>query len=173
MGTPDTTRPGRARLGAIAALLAGLALLLAACAAGGTTERNSSQISRPGGAATVPGGAAGVPVAVAAAVAPAALTGPGAGSWGGGRLDLFFRNSRDGQLAHQWYLPGPLATWTAAESLGGALTRRHRLDGRGPHRHRLHPRGADRRLVATRVASSGELDAIRWLWPADTGRRWR
>ena len=61
-------------------------------------------------------------MAVAAAVAPAALTGPAAGSWGGGRLDLFYRNSHDGKLAHQWYLPGPLATWTAAESLGGALT---------------------------------------------------
>ena len=51
-------------------------------------------------------------------------------------------------------------------------SRRHRPDGRGPHRHRLHPRGS-RCLVAIRVASSGELDAIRWLWPADTGRRWR
>ena len=52
-------------------------------------------------------------------------------------------------------------------------SRRHRPDGRGPHRHRPHPRGADRRLVATRVASSGGLDATHWLWPADTGRRWR
>jgi repeat uncharacterized protein DUF346 len=122
MGTSNTTRPRRARFSAIAASLAALALLLAACAAGGTVQPNSSQISRLSGAAAVPGGAAGVSVAVAAAVAPAALMGPGAGSWGGGRLDLFFRNSRDGRLAHQWYLPGPLATWTAAESLGGALT---------------------------------------------------
>jgi hypothetical protein len=60
--------------------------------------------------------------ATAAAVAQAALPGPAAGSWGGGRLDLFYRNSRNGTLAHQWYVPGPLATWTAAESLGGTLT---------------------------------------------------
>ena len=122
MGTLfDRTWPRRARFSAIAALLAALALLLTAWAGGATTSHNSSRIARSSGAAAVHDDAAGVPVAVAAAAAPAALTGPGAGSWGA-RLDLFYRNSPDGRLAHQWYVPGPLATWTAAESLGGALT---------------------------------------------------
>jgi len=75
----------------------------------------------PGAGLPVAGGEAAASAA-AAAVAPAALTGPAAGSWGGGRLDLFYRNSRNGQLADQWYLPGQLATWTAAQSLGGTLT---------------------------------------------------
>src|SRR5215475_5304547 len=122
MGTPNTIWPRRAGLSAIATLLAGLTIPLAAGAADATITHNSSQIARSGGAVAVAGGAKGVSVTAVAAVAPAALTGPAAGSWGGGRLDLFYRNSRDGRLAHQWYVPGPLATWTAAESLGGALT---------------------------------------------------
>ena len=111
MGTPDTSRPGRVRLSATAAMLAGLAVLAPACGFGGTAEHHASRLSAGTGTAVS-----------AAAVAPAALTGPGAGSWGNGRLDLFYRNARNGQLAHQRYVPGALATWTAAESLGGALT---------------------------------------------------
>lgn len=81
--------------------------------------------------------------ATAAVVAPAALTGPAIGSWGGGRLDLFYRNSRDGGLAHQWYLPGPLATWTAAESLGGTLTSQPAVASWAPGRYDVFARGAD------------------------------
>jgi Repeat of unknown function (DUF346) len=77
------------------------------------------------------------------AVAPAALTGPAAGSWGGGRLDLFYRNSRDGGLAHQWYVPGPLATWTAAESLGGKLTSSPAVASWAPGRYDVFVRGTD------------------------------
>src|SRR5262249_60037271 len=94
-------------------------------AAKGTPAHNPSQMTRSSGAAATSGGATGVSAAVVAAVAPAALTGPAAGSWGGGRLDLFYQNSRDGRLAHQWYVPGPLATWNAAESLGSGLTSQH------------------------------------------------
>jgi Repeat of unknown function (DUF346) len=74
------------------------------------------------GAGLLPAGGGMVPASAAATVAPAALTGPAVGSWGGGRLDLFYRDGHNGQLAHQWYVPAPLATWTAAESLGGTLT---------------------------------------------------
>jgi hypothetical protein len=76
-------------------------------------------------------------------VAPAALTGPAAGSWGGGRLDLFYQNSRDGRLAHQWYLPGPLATWTAAESLGGSLTSQPAVASWAAGRYDVFARGTD------------------------------
>ena len=77
------------------------------------------------------------------AVAPAALTGPAAGSWGGGRLDLFYRNSRNGQLAHQWYVPGTLATWTAAESLGGKLTSQPAVASWAAGRYDVFVRGTD------------------------------
>jgi hypothetical protein len=82
-------------------------------------------------------------VALVAAAAPAALTGPGAGSWGGGRLDLFYRNSRDGQLAHQVYVPGPLATWTGAESLGGGLTSQPAVASWAAGRYDVFARGTD------------------------------
>lgn len=78
-----------------------------------------------------------------AAVTPAALTGPGAGSWGNGRLDLFYRNSRNGQLAHQWYVPGALAAWTAAESLGGALTSQPAVASWAAGRYDVFARGTD------------------------------
>ena len=143
MGTWNTTPPRQARLSAIVALLAGLALLFAACAAGETPAQNSSRIPRPSGAAAELAGAAGATVAVAAAVAPAALSGPAAGSWGNGRLDLFYRNSRDGRLAHQWYVPGPLATWTAAESLGGALTSQPAVASWAAGRYDVFARGTD------------------------------
>jgi hypothetical protein len=78
-----------------------------------------------------------------AAVSPAALTGPGAGSWGDGRLDLFYRSSRNGQLAHQWYLPGPLAAWTAAESLGGTLTSQPAVASWAAGRYDVFVRGTD------------------------------
>jgi hypothetical protein len=142
MGTPNTLRPKRAGLGAIATVLAGLTLVLAASAADGTTVHNSSQIARSSGATVVSGGATGVSAALAA-VAPAALTGPAAGSWGAGRLDLFYRNSRDGRLAHQWYLPGPLATWTAAESLGGTLTSQPAVASWAAGRYDVFARGTD------------------------------
>ena len=87
MTSREVARPGRARRGAIVALLGGLVLSLAACATGGGSAPPVASAS----SATVS----------SATVAAAALTGPAAGSWGGGRLDLFYRNSRDGQLAHQ------------------------------------------------------------------------
>jgi hypothetical protein len=62
---------------------------------------------------------------------------------GGGRLDLFYRNSRDGRLAHQWYLPGPLATWTAAESLGGTLTSQPGVASWAAGRYDVFARGTD------------------------------
>jgi hypothetical protein len=65
------------------------------------------------------------------------------GSWGGGRLDLFYRNSRDGSLAHQWYAPGPLSTWTAAESLGGTLTSQPAVASWAAGRYDVFARGAD------------------------------
>ena len=77
----------------------------------------------------------------AAVVAPAALTGPAVSSWGGGRLDLFFRDSRDGHLAHQWYVPGSLATWTAPESLGGTLTSQPAVASWAPGRYDVFVRG--------------------------------
>ena len=80
--------------------------------------------------------------ATAAAVAPAALPAPAAGSWGNGRLDLFYRNSRDGTLAHQWYAPGPLATWTAAEPLGGTLTSQPAVASWAAGRYDVFARGA-------------------------------
>jgi hypothetical protein len=80
---------------------------------------------------------------LAATVAPAALTGPGAGSWGGGRLDLFYRNSRNGQLAHQLSAPGPLATWTGAESLGGGLTSQPAVASWAAGRYDVVARGTD------------------------------
>ncbi len=98
------------------------------------------------------GSAAGLPAAggvitasaaaTAAAVAPAALPAPAGGSWGGGRLDLFYRNSRDGTLAHQAYVPGPLATWTAAEPLGGTLTSQPAVASWTPGRYDVFARGA-------------------------------
>jgi hypothetical protein len=142
MGTPKRTWPRRAGLSATATLLASLALLLTAGAADGTTQHNASQIAWSGGAAAVTGGARGVSAAVVATVAPAALTGPAAGSWGSGRLDLFYRNSRDGRLAHQWYLPGPLATWTAAESLGGTLTSQPAVASWAAGRYDVFARGS-------------------------------
>jgi hypothetical protein len=78
-----------------------------------------------------------------AAATPAALTGPAAGSWGNGRLDLFYRNSRNGQLAHQWYVPGALAAWTAAESLGGALTSQPAVASWAAGRYDVFARGTD------------------------------
>ncbi|HET9079127.1 MAG TPA: hypothetical protein VFO01_01210 [Trebonia sp.] len=126
----------------MAASLAGFAVVLGACAAGSPTQHNSSQISRPGSTATLTSGVADAAAAVTA-VAPAALTGPGAGSWGDGRLDLFYRSSRDGQLAHQWYLPGPLATWTAAQSLGGVLTSQPAVASWAAGRYDVFARGAD------------------------------
>jgi hypothetical protein len=143
MGTSNTPLPRRAGLGAIAAVLAGLTLLVAASTADGATARNSSQNARSSGTAVVSGGATDVSVALAATVAPAALTGPAAGSWGGGRLDLFYRNSRDGRLAHQWFLPGPLATWTAAESLGGTLTSQPAVASWAAGRYDVFVRGTD------------------------------
>lgn len=80
---------------------------------------------------------------VAATVAPAALNGPGAGSWGDGRLDLFYRSDRNGQLAHQWYLPGALTTWTAAQSLGGALTSQPAVASWAAGRYDVFARGTD------------------------------
>jgi len=141
MGTPDRSRPRRARLSVIAASLVGVAVV-AGCAVGGTTQQNSSQISHSSGAATLPSGVAGAAMSVAA-VAPAALTGPGAGSWGNGRLDLFYRNGRNGQLARQWYVPGPLASWTAAESLGGALTSQPAVASWAAGRYDVFARGTD------------------------------
>ena len=143
MGTPNTTRPKRAGLSAITTLLAGLTFLLTAGAASATPAHNSSQITRSNGAAAASAGATGVSAAAVAAVAQAALTGPAAGSWGGGRLDLFYRNSRDGRLAHQWYLPGPLATWTAAESLGGTLTSQPAVASWAAGRYDVFARGTD------------------------------
>jgi len=113
-------------------MLAGLAVLAPACGFGGAPAHNSSK------AAQLRGGGAAV-----AAVAPAALTGPGAGSWGNGRLDLFYRNSRNGQLAHQRYLPGGLATWTAAESLGGTLTSQPAVTSWAAGRYDVFARGND------------------------------
>jgi hypothetical protein len=78
-----------------------------------------------------------------AAVSPAALTGPAAGSWGNGRLDLFYRNGRNGQLGRQWYVPGPLASWTAAESLGGALTSQPAVASWAAGRYDVFARGTD------------------------------
>jgi len=78
-----------------------------------------------------------------AAVAPAALTGPAAASPGSGRLDLFYRSSRDGSLAHQWYLPGPLTTWTAAEPLGGTLTSQPAVASWAAGRYDVFARGTD------------------------------
>ena len=142
MDTPDRSRPRRARLSVIAASLAGVTVMVAGCAVGGTTQQNSSQISHPSGTATLPGGVTGAAVTVAA-VAPAALTGPAAGSWGNGRLDLFYRNGRNGQLARQWYVPGPLAGWTAAESLGGALTSQPAVASGAAGRYDVFARGTD------------------------------
>ena len=143
MGTPNTTRPKRAGLSAITTLLAGLTFLLTAGAANATPAHNSSQITRSSGAAAASASATGASAAAVAAVAQAALTGPAAGSWGGGRLDLFYRNSRDGRLAHQWYLPGPLATWTAAESLGGTLTSQPAVASWATGRYDVFARGTD------------------------------
>ncbi len=128
MGTPEASRPGRARLGVIAASLTGLAVLAAGCA----TAQGSSPVSGSRGAAVT-----------VAAVTPAALTGPGAGSWGNGRLDLFYRDGRSGQLARQWYLPGSLATWTAADSLGGALTSQPAVASWAAGRYDVFARGTD------------------------------
>jgi len=143
MGTPNTTWPKRAGLSGIATLLAGLAFPPAAGAADGTPAHNSSQITRSSSTAAISAGATGASAAAAAAVAQPALTGPAAGSWGGGRLDLFYRNSRDGRLAHQWYLPGPLATWTAAESLGGTLTSQPAVASWAAGRYDVFARGTD------------------------------
>lgn len=154
MGTPNTARPRRARLSAIAALLAGIALMLAACASGGTTQHDLSRTSRASGSAALPGGAAAAALAVAT-VAPAALTGPAAGSWGDGRLDLFYRNGRNGQLARQWYVPGPLASWTAAQSLGGALTSQPAVASWAAGRYDVFARGTDN-AVWHRWFSGGE-----------------
>jgi len=113
-------------------MLAGLAVLAPACGFGGAAQHNSAAALRSaGGAATV------------TAVAPAALTGPAAGSWGSGRLDLFYRNARNGQLAHQRYVPGTLATWTAAESLGGALTSQPAVTSWAAGRYDVFARGTD------------------------------
>jgi len=142
MGTPYRSRPRRVRLSAAAALLASLAVLTAACAFGGTAQHNAAQISQSSGTATLPVGVTGTAVTVAT-VAPAALTGPGAGSWGSGRLDLFYRNSRNGQLAHQWYVPGTLAAWTAAESLGGVLTSQPAVASWAAGRYDVFARGTD------------------------------
>jgi hypothetical protein len=133
MGTARTSRqPARARLSVTAATLAGLAVLVPACGFGGAAQHNSAQaLQSNGGATTV------------AATVPAALTGPGAGSWGNGRLDLFYRNSRSGQLAHQRYVPGALATWTAAESLGGALTSQPAVTSGAAGRYDIFARGSD------------------------------
>jgi len=95
------------------------------------------------------GGALPASAAAPAAVAPAALTGPAAGSWGGGRLDLFYRDSRDGGLARQWYVPGPLATWTAAESLGGTLTSSPAVASWQPGRYDVLARGTDNAIWHT------------------------
>src|SRR5215831_9990247 len=143
MGTPNTTWPKRAGLSGIATLLAGLAFPLAAGAADGTPAHNSSQITRSSSTAAISAGATGASAAAAAAVAQPALTGPAAGSWGGGRLDLFYRNSRDGRLAHQWYQPGPLATWTAAQSLGGTITSQPSVASWAAGRYDVFARGTD------------------------------
>ena len=95
----------------------------------------------PGAGLAAAGGAVSAP-ARAAAVAQAALPAPAAGSWGGGRLDLFYRNSRDGTLAHQSYVPGPLASWTAAEPLGGTLTSQPAVASWAPGRYDVFARGA-------------------------------
>ena len=61
---------------------------------------------------------------------------------GQGPVDLFYRNSRNGQLAHQWYVPGPLASWTAAESLGGALTSQPAVASWAAGRYDVFARGS-------------------------------
>jgi hypothetical protein len=88
-------------------------------------------------------GSGGMPPAAAAtgALTPAALDGPAVGSWGGGRLDLFFRDSRDGHLAHQWYVPG--SAWTAPQSLGGTLTSQPAVASWAPRRYDVFVRGSD------------------------------
>jgi hypothetical protein len=85
-------------------------------------------------------------VTAAAALAPAALTGPAAGSWGGGGLDLFFRDSHDGQLDHQSFRPGSLATWSGAERLGGRLTSQPAVASWAPGRYDVFARGTDNAL---------------------------
>jgi len=115
-----------------------LTVLLTACAGG---VARPSPASTPGSSAPRTGAAAPAAPAVTAAVAPAALTGPAVGSFGGGRLDLFYRSSRDGSLAHQSYAPGPLATWTAAQSLGGTLTSQPAVASWAPGRYDVFARG--------------------------------
>src|SRR5690349_16133453 len=115
-----------------------LTVLLTACAGG---VARPSPASTPGSSAPRTGAAAPAAPAVNAAVAPAALTGPAVGSFGGGRLDLFYRSSRDGSLAHQSYAPGPLATWTAAQSLGGTLTSQPAVASWAPGRYDVFARG--------------------------------
>jgi hypothetical protein len=131
-------RPGRdlsRRWRHLVALSAGAVLALVVPGAG---------VSAAGAAVSAPATAAPATAApaAAAAVAQAALPAPAAGSWGAGRLDLFYRNSRDGTLAHQWYLPGPLASWTAAESLGGTLTSQPAVASWAPGRYDVFARGA-------------------------------
>ena len=168
MGTPNTTRPKRAGLSAITTLLAGLTFLLTAGAANATPAHNSSQITRSSGAAAASASATGVSAAAVAAVAQAALTGPAAGSWGGGRLDLFYRNSHDGRLTHQWYLPGSLATWTAAESLGGTLTSQPAVTSWAAGRYDVFARGTDN-AVWHKWFSGGKWSAWQSLGGQITG----
>ncbi len=99
----------------------------------------------------LPGGA--VSVSATAAVAQAALPAPAVGTWGGGRLDLFYRNSTDGTLAHQWYVPGSLATWTAAESLGGTLTSQPAVASWAAGRLDLFVRGTNNQLYTKHYAA--------------------
>ena len=47
------------------------------------------------------------------------------------------------RLAHQWYVPGALATWTAAESLGGALTSQPAVASWAAGRYDVFARGTD------------------------------
>jgi hypothetical protein len=139
MSSRDMARPGCARLRVIVALLAGLVLALTACATGGNPVPPVAAMS----SATVSSATLSSATVSSATVAAAALTGPAAGTWGGGRLDLFYRNSRDGQLAHQLYLPGPLATWTAAESLGGGLTSQAAVASWAAGRYDVFARGTN------------------------------
>ena len=87
--------------------------------------------------------AAVVPGAVeAAAPVPAAVNGPAPGSWGDGRLDMFYRDAA-GHLARRQYVPAALATWSGAEQLGGGLTSQPAVASWATGRYDVVARGTD------------------------------
>lgn len=111
--------------------------------AGALSAAATLAVVSPAGLLSSAGAGAAAATMSVTAVAPAELGGPAVGSWGGGQLDVFYRSSANGQLVDQRYLPGPLASWQAGQSLGGTLTSQPAVASWATGRYDVVGRGTD------------------------------